>query len=267
MKNISAIIPTYNRAHCIGEAINSILVQTYPVSEIIIADDCSTDNTEEVIREMNNPIIKYVRLPNNMGAGGARNYGVSRASGEYIAFLDSDDRWTSDKISKQIKYYELHPEVGLVYSRYLFHKNDGSDIEVPEIKDLSVLEGDIITDLFLRNKIGAPTVMIKKSIFEETGGFDEEMDSLEDWDFAIKVALKYPIGFVNETLLDVTQSGGGVSSSVTNHFVNRCKIIGRYKEDLIRLGKLDEAMLNTLKLAEQADVLEPVKKMIMAYLL
>lgn len=266
MKKISAIIPTYNRAHCIAKSLNSIFEQTYPVSEIIVVDDCSDDDTEEVITKIDNPLIHYYRLSENKGAGGARNYGVRMASGEYIAFLDSDDCWTPDKIEKQMNYFEQHPEVGLVYSRYVFHSRVGIDRLVPEEENHNKLEGNILGNLLLQNTIGAPTVIMRRTVFEEVSGFDENMRSLEDWDFAIKVAKKYPIGYVPNVLLEVTQSANSVSSNIGNYFQSRCSFFCKYRNDYISTKQMDAAMLDVLKMAEKLSVLDQVKKLIYYYL-
>ncbi len=99
---ISVIVPTYNRAHTIVKAIQSIRDQSYPVTEIIVVDDASTDNTENMVLSIGDERISYHRLNRNRGAAGARNHGVAQANCDMIAFLDSDDVWHPDKIEKQV---------------------------------------------------------------------------------------------------------------------------------------------------------------------
>lgn len=267
MKKVSVVIPTYNRGHCITKSIESALNQTYSVWEIVIADDGSTDNTEEIVDALNNPLIKYFKLPQNKGASAARNYGVGKSTGEYIAFLDSDDCWAEDKLEKQMDYFEKHPEFGLVYTRYLYHGIDGTESFVPSIDDKSKLEGNVLPYLLMANSVGTPTVLMKRSVFDEVQGFDENMSSLVDWDFAIKVAKKYPLGYLEEPLLNVYQMKGCISESNYNFYVNRCAILGKYMEDYVSFGILDAIMLQILKQAERENVIEPVKKMLMANIL
>ncbi len=263
MKSVSVVIPTYNRGFCIKKSIESAINQTYSPLEIIIADDCSSDNTEEVVKSINDPGVRYYKLPENKGAGGARNYGVSVATGDYIAFLDSDDCWTEDKLEKQMAYHELHPEYDMSYTSYLFHGLDGEEFKSPTINDISVLEGDILKHLLLRNTVGAPTVVIKKEVFDEVGGYDETMDNLEDWDFAIKVSQKHLIGYLPEVLLNVYQTRGSVSENYGRFYASRCSLFKKYKEDYIRTGTLDDAMLSVLKFAERDNVLDSVKKLLL----
>ena len=106
---VSVIIPTYNRAHLVGRAIRSVLNQTYQDFEIIVVDDGSTDNTEEVVKSFNDPRIRYIRHEKNRGGSAACNTGIRAARGEYIAFQDSDDEWLPEKLEKQMQVFENTP--------------------------------------------------------------------------------------------------------------------------------------------------------------
>ena len=113
---VSVIIPIYNRAHTIDRAILSVLNQIYKSFEIIVVDDCSTDNTREVIEKFGDKRIRYIRKKSNKGAA-ARNTGIKAVRGEYIAFLDSDDKWLPNKLDEQIKVLKVtSPKVGVVYT-------------------------------------------------------------------------------------------------------------------------------------------------------
>ena len=103
---VSVIMPSYNTAQYIGESIRSVLEQTYTNLELIIVDDCSTDNTEEIVRGFDDPRIRFFKNEKNSGAAISRNYALSEAKGKWIAFLDSDDLWTPDKLEKQIRFME-----------------------------------------------------------------------------------------------------------------------------------------------------------------
>lgn len=265
MKPISVIIPTYNRSHCIVRAVESVLRQTYPVQEMIIVDDCSQDNTEEVLQQIDDPRIRYYRLPQNRGAGGARNFGVEKAQYDLIAFHDSDDEWVANKIEKQMAYWEQHPDCGLIYSAYDVLLPNRTYHVVPDMREGRKLEGDILYELLFMNSIGAPTVVMKRQIFHEVGGFDETMRSLEDWDFAIKVAKKYPIGFVPEILLNVTYSEEGVSSDKGAYYQNRCYMLHKHRTEYLENNLFDKTVEFILYKANADNLLPQVAKLLMLY--
>lgn len=265
-KPISVIIPTYNRSKSILRSIQSVIDQTYPVDEIIIADDGSTDDTKDVLASIKDARVKFCSLPENRGAGGARNYGVSKARNEIIAFHDSDDEWHVDKIEKQMAIFESHPECGLIYTAYRMHLVYGIEHIVPDLNKVDELSGDIFANLLVRNTIGAPTVLMRKSIFEEVGGFDEKMRSLEDWDFALKVAGKYPIGFVAEPLLEVEQTQGSVSSAQAAYYQNRCYMLRKYRNAYLKTNTLNKAVSDILMSAQKDGIQQQVEKMLILYM-
>lgn len=264
-RKVSVIIPVYNREHSIVSAIQSVLDQTYPVDEVVIADDCSTDGTEVAVKAISDERVKYYKLPSNLGAGGARNYGVKMAQNNTIAFHDSDDRWLPEKLEKQMKLFECG-EYGLVYGAYRIYLPDGLLHVVPELKSDMNLNGDLYKDLLLHNTIGAPTVLMKKQVFEEVGGFDESMRSLEDWDFALRVAKLYPIGFVPEVLMEVESTAGGVSSNQAEYYKSRCYMLRKFRSDYLALGVFETAVLDIMDKAKQDGIEEQISKMIMLFM-
>lgn len=263
---VSVVIPTYNRSQSVQKAIRSVLDQTYPIHEVIIADDCSQDNTEEVVNKIQDTRIRYYRLPENRGAGGARNFGVEKAESDVIAFHDSDDEWVENKIEKQLEYWRSHPECGLIYSAYEIKLPSGDCYTIPPKGEWGNLSGDIYSRILLQNTIGAPTVLMNKRVFQEVGGFDESMRSLEDWDFALKVAKKYPIGFVPEVLLKVAGSEGGVSSNLGAYYQNRCYLLRKYRADYLATGMFERTVQDILEKAKRDNLLAQVEKLMMFYL-
>ena len=146
---ISVIIPTFNRENTIIRAIESVLNQTYDKLEVIVVDDGSTDRTPDLLKNIVDERVRYYANYENVGPLGARNRGIDLARGIYVAFQDSDDVWNKDKIEKQVK-------------------------RVPSSNnDLSSLEGNIYHSLLQGNKIGIPTMLVKKDVFNEVGKFDE----------------------------------------------------------------------------------------------
>jgi len=204
MKNnspkVSIILPTYNRAHIIEKAIQSVLNQTYQDFEIIIIDDGSKDDTKKIIRgfqEKDNR-IKYIRFEENKGAAAARNAGIKMSKGEYITFQDSDDEWVIDKLEKQMKIIETSSENIVVYCG--FWRIDGDEkTYIPDIK-ISNREGNIHKELLKRNFIGTPSILLLKKNLEKIGMFDENLSRLQDWDLVIRLSRYYNFILIDEPL-------------------------------------------------------------------
>ena len=134
---VSVIIPTYNRVYLLGRAIRSVLTQTYQDFEIIVVDDGSTDNIEDVVTNFNDSRIKYIRHEKNKGGAVARNTGIKAARSKYSAFLDSDDEWLSDKLKQQIECLEnSDEEVGVVYCEFYSQDDNSGFMEEPPNPDL-----------------------------------------------------------------------------------------------------------------------------------
>lgn len=200
-KLISVIIPSYNYGRFIAEAIESVLAQTLLPDEIIVVDDGSTDDTEEILKRFGDKIT-YIKQE-NAGVCAARNRGVTASSGEYIAFMDADDIWHPTKLEKQMAKFAEDPDIGLVHCGMReFESNtgeilgthiEGGDADVAFA--LLLWEGKVI--------IGpGGTIILKREAFDSVGGFDADMKVGEDWDFCYRIARKYKVGFVPEVLVD-----------------------------------------------------------------
>lgn len=206
MTTVSTIIPTYNRAHFILEALDSVLAQSWPVDEIIIIDDGSTDETATVLRPFASR-IKYIWQP-NCGPGAARNHGIREARGEFIAFLDSDDIWVNDKMKIQMDFFNEHPHLDFIFGDMAnFSMNDNNDS--PEIKNQDIHKyftdhatniERILDCLIIENVIPTPTVVFRKVCIDQIGFFDENLTIAEDLDFWFKAAQKCRFGFINKVL-------------------------------------------------------------------
>jgi glycosyltransferase involved in cell wall biosynthesis len=180
---VSVVIPTHNRAHYITEAIDSVLAQTYPYYEIIVIDDGSTDNTREVLRGYGDR-VRYFHQ-DGRGQAHARNRAVSEARGKYIAMLDDDDVWLPNKLELQVATLEQDDGVGFVGTDMYITDASGNIIDrwgkppsVPETFE----------SLFEENILGAPSVMIRKRLIEEVGGFDESLRTTDDYDLWLRLA-------------------------------------------------------------------------------
>jgi len=185
---VSVIIPTYNRAHLVGRAIQSVLNQTYKDFELIIVDDGSTDNTKEAVKEFQkkDKRIRYIRHKENKGGSATRNTGIRVANGEYIAFLDSDDEWLSEKLERQIGFFEQSTDnIGIVYCGYQYI-SDRTEKIISEKPPYKKVFNEI--DLVNMYKVKTSTILIKKPIVSKIIGFDPLLESFQDWDFSLRVA-------------------------------------------------------------------------------
>ena len=259
MEKVSVIIPTYNREKLIERSVRSVLNQTYHNIEVIVVDDGSVDNTEEVIKSIGDKRIIYYKQENG-GAAKARNTGVKLATSKYIAFHDSDDVWREDKLSKQMALLEENPQYGMVYCNFKFHKLDGTSCSIPaDMNIIGEMDGDIFFTLLINNTVGAPTMVLRKELFEEIGGFDTSLSCLEDWDFAVRFAEQFFVGYINEDLMDAYQQTDGVSSNGKDYFNIRCDMIAKYKDILWKNGLFDVVVGDLFQLAEKYNYLEQVK--------
>lgn len=200
---ISVIIPAYNRENVIERAIKSATVQTYSNLEIIIVDDASTDNTKDKVRQINDKRIVYLSHKTNRGASTARNTGIKKARGEYIAFLDSDDQWFAQKLEKQIAVLKKNFDCSVIYSRYYIIKGKKKKLSVwPEIKKH---QGKLNSQLLIGNFITTSSTLLKKEILEKSGLFDEKLPAYQDWEFFLRLSKFTNYAFIDEPLLNQYQ--------------------------------------------------------------
>lgn len=236
---ISVIIPTYNRGKLLLRALKSVLNQTYKDIEVLVVDDNSNDNTEELVQEIKDDRIRYIKLSRNGGACIARNTGIELAKGEYIAFQDSDDVWKVDKLEKQLKYLKAN-NLDIVSCKMnqiidenkinIFPKNTN-------LKDDSI---------YYKNSISTQTILGKKECFLNEK-FDVRLLRFQDWDLAIRLKNKYNMKIMDEILVDVYVQEDSISKNpskainalevfIKKHGKNK-KIIGYYSR-LIGLYKM-----------------------------
>lgn len=197
---VSVIIPAYNAVRYIRETLDSVLAQTYPAFEAIIVDDGSTDDLETAVRPYRaDQRIVFLRQENR-GIAGARNAGVARASGAYIAFLDADDIALPERIAVQAAFLENHPQYGIVYSRFQSFY-DGHPERFYSYRR-RFYAGDIFRPLLHHSFICPSTVMMRRETFEVVGGFDKDFRDAEDWDLWRRLAYRGTyFGFLDKVLV------------------------------------------------------------------
>ena len=197
---VSVVIPTYNNSQTIGEAVESVLAQTYSNTEIIVIDDGSTDDTRLGLEKYAGK-IDYRYQPNQERSV-ARNHGIRLARGRYIAFLDADDWWLPDKLGRQIAHAEAHPDLGLIYSWVNVVDETGTQLRVlgAERPSSEATGADLFEWFLLGNSAPTPSVVVRRECLDRVGLFDETITYIEDWDLWMRIASKYPVGHVAEPL-------------------------------------------------------------------
>lgn len=189
MPRVSVILPTYQRAHLVGRALQSVLAQSYPDLEVIVVDDGSSDGTRDVIARFTDPRVHYI-FQENRGLAGARNTGVRAARGVYIAFLDDDDEYLPDKLAQQVPVLDAHPECGVVYSDVYLCDAAGKRLRL--VADAlgrgSPPTGMVLEALVYGNFLVSNAPLLRRECFSQAGLFDERLRMFEDWDFWLRLA-------------------------------------------------------------------------------
>ncbi len=226
---ISIIIPTFNREKIIGRAIRSILAQGYYNIEIIIIDDCSNDNTKKVVESVDDQRIIFKRLAKNSGVSAARNAGIEIASGELIAFLDSDDEWLGDMLKNQIIAFNNHPECNAAVTGFIRYYGKTPEYIAPPAGILN--KDELLTAILRGNFITPQTLMIRKKCIKELSGFDTNLSHREDWDFGVRLLENNNIAVVDLPLAVVYETQDNLTSmepektSTLEIFLNKHKKI------------------------------------------
>jgi len=198
---VSVIIPTYNRAWCLREAVDSAAVQDFRDFEIIVVDDGSTDETARLLEEYNES-IRALRQPRR-GVSAARNAGIAAARGELIAFLDSDDIWLPGKLARQVEFFRRRPDALICQTEELWVKN-GRRVN-PGTRHRK--RGGMIFEPSLTLCLVSPSaVMLRRELFDRVGLFDEHLLACEDYDLWLRVSCRFPVGLI-ETPLIVKRGG------------------------------------------------------------
>ena len=193
---ISVIIPTYNRKKTLARAIQSVINQSLSPFEILIIDDGSNDGTQEWVKE-NFQSIKYI-YQNNRGVSSARNIGIENANGDWVAFLDSDDEWLSNKLHEQVIAIESNPKIKFFHTNEIWIRNG---VRVNQMKKHKKYGGYIFEKCLDMCRVSPSSVLIQKEVFDNIGVFDESLRVCEDYDLWLRITSKYPVVFLDVPLI------------------------------------------------------------------
>ncbi|MBW1817791.1 MAG: glycosyltransferase family 2 protein [Deltaproteobacteria bacterium] len=202
MQGVSVIIPTFNRAEKLVRAVSSALSQSAPPAEVIVVDDGSTDHTKSALAPLIHRIT-YVRHRENRGVSAARNTGLRRSGAEFIAFLDSDDHWVEDKLAVQTRFFRRHPDAVACQTEEIWIRGGR---RVNPKKKHKKPSGDIFSASLKLCLVSPSAVMLRRSLLDEVGLFDESLPACEDYDLWLRIGCRYPIHLIPEYL--VVKEGG-----------------------------------------------------------
>ena len=227
---VSVILPTYNRGWIVREAIDSVLDQSYTDVELIVVDDGSTDDTRAILDEYGGRLTVIRQV--NMGVSAARNTGIRAATGELIAFLDSDDYWISGKLDRQVDYFIRNPQMMICQTEEIWVRR-GKRVNAK--KKHRKQSGMIFHYCLPLCLISPSAVMMRRQLFDRVGLFDERLPACEDYDLWLRITCREPVGLIDEPL--IVKRGGHDDQ------LSRMAQLDKYRIDalakIIDSGRLD----------------------------
>lgn len=194
---ISVIIPTHNRCNRVQKAVESVLHQTHRDLDLIVVDDGSDDGTGPALARYQDSRFKYHKIPHG-GVACARNFGARQAQADWLCFLDSDDVWMKDKLAEQVRFHREHPEFLISQTDDVWFRH-GRRVNKKKIH--MVRDGFLFPDSLRRCLVCASSVMLKRELFLQVGGFDEFLPVCEDYDLWLRILARNPVGFVKKPLV------------------------------------------------------------------
>lgn len=237
MSKLSVVLTSYNHGKYIAQTIKSVLAQSFTDYEFIIIDDCSSDNSVEIIKSFSDPRIKFTKTKQNLGMVGAVNIGIKQACREYIAHINSDDIWEETKLEKQIKLLDENPQYAACFTYANTIDEKGRPAKKNPFKnELSYHKKSRYEwlNLFLirGNCICYPSVVIRRNIFDEVGLYDARYSILLDFDMWIRICLKYEIYLYPEFLINFRVGRGSASNKKDAHLMGCYETILIYEKIL-----------------------------------
>jgi glycosyltransferase involved in cell wall biosynthesis len=241
---VSVVLPTFNRRATLERATRSVLDQTYANLELIVVDDGSTDGTDGLVALLNDPRLRYLRLPGRSGPARARNAGIRESTGALIAFQDSDDEWLPEKLALQVAALQRAPAtVGLMAGSYWLVGPEGRRLIR---SDALIAGGDYDEDLLHGYTLVTPTWLVRREVLTQAGLFDESLPCVEDWDLAFRLDRICRFQAVGEPVLnkygspdsifgDRAKRASGTAIVLTRHrdrWLQRPRIFAAYAAEL-----------------------------------
>ena len=229
--NISVIIPTWNRARCLANALQSVFAQSFPAAEVIVVDDGSSDDTRRLVHSQFRD-ARYI-YQQNSGVSSARNTGIQAASGDWIALLDSDDCWLPDKLQQQCEHLRARPEYKICHSDEIWIRNGR---RVNPMKKHAKYGGNIFRQCLPLCAISPSAVMIHRQLFNEVGLFDERLPACEDYDLWLRICALHPVLYIDKPLII---KAGGHSDQLSRHYWGMDRFRIHALENILASSTLD----------------------------
>ena len=241
---ISVVIPTYNRQHTIVRAVNSVLAQTYRDLEVIVVDDCSSDDTRSVVEQIEDSRVRYACLDKNSGACAARNMGISLSRGEYIAFQDSDDAWYPDKLAEQLAALE-QSGAHIVFCG--FEKLWGNNMRLVHPQNRS--SGFCSPEDLLMESLASTQTILGTAEAVRSVMFDPFLPRMQDYDFIIRAVQNYRVYYLDRVLVSVYEQADSITAgkrSYQKRLDITEKLLAKYPQFRTEYPRWELTMLKTI---------------------
>jgi len=254
MPQVSIILPTYNRADLITRSIDSVVKQSFENWELIVWDDGSTDQTKEIVNSYHDKRIHYY-YESNHGLAYARNQAIEKASGKYLAFLDSDDEWMTNKLEKQVAVMQRHVQIELLFTNFLninilqdkqeiaFDSNADAIglLQVEEIEDhLFVINNGWLESLAISDYVATPSILMKREVLQRVGHYNETLRNSVDFELKWRMGLNHVCcAFTDEVLMIRHKPPGSLSSPGKDTVINNIKALDLCKQYSISFGRAE----------------------------
>lgn len=244
-EKVSVVIANYNMGRFLGEAVDSVLAQTYPVYEVHVVDDGSTDDTLDVMQRYRGESRVQFHRQRNQGQAVAKNRGILSSKGDYVAFCDADDMWTRDKLEKQIPRFGKDRDIGVVHTNFVLMREDGTLLHTPQREYYS---GWISDRLLIDNCVNGMASVVRRECFERVGVFDESLSMGIDYDLWLRISAHYRIEFLDEVTYLYRQWPGQMSRRHTERYECAVRIMRKFLENhpaAVSAGAVREAWAHT----------------------
>jgi len=227
-KRVSVVVANYNMGRFVRQAVHSVLAQTYPVHEIIVVDDGSSDNSSEELQEFSGHPSVRVIFQRNGGQAKAKNRGILEATGDFIGFCDADDMWTPTKLERQLPVFDEDPLIGVVHTNFVRISVDGAVLGTPSRQ---YYDGWIAGRLLVDNFVNGMASVVRRECFNRVGVFDESLPMGIDYDLWLRISPHYMFRFIDERAYLYRQWEGQMSHRHQKRFECAVRIMTRFIQE------------------------------------